>query len=71
MISTFAQMEDGTFFGMSDTQERLARKAGLRTIKLDSGSWGWVSGAGEDFGYSEESEAWAAGLLEIEHENRS
>jgi len=67
MIGTFAQMEDGSFYGMSDEQEQVARKAGLRTIKMDDGSWGWATLAGEDFGYSEEAEAWAAGLLDLEH----
>lgn len=65
-MNAYAQMADGTFYGMSEEQEQAARKSGLHTNQQDSGNWGWSAEFGEEWDFETELEAWAAGLQALE-----
>lgn len=57
---------DGTKIEMTDTQEALARKHGLRTFSQDNGDWGWSADVGEDWDFDTEQDAWKAGMQALE-----
>jgi hypothetical protein len=65
MADTFALMNNGLFYGMSDQQEHDARRHQARTVPYDDGSWGWSADIGEGYGFASEEEAWDSLLSAI------